>query len=404
MGLSNGILLYPFTKIAANGNGDLQQALGISSLNHAALFSAPNLNIWAKYKPFQDAGLPFVTPDAAGWAVRNARAAAKDYGFFNDTIATLPNTYNFDASQAGCFQNFYLNSLADQSGKPLNGWQYYKPTTYKRALDFHGYRINAGHPVAIAPPASIGSFSRQYPNITFNFALTALIHDNVEIFTGDDGQLTLYDFPDLQGKYFGALLQDANDPSKQIFATGSQLNSNTTSLSVSFTPYYFPSGWTGTFNAYFFFADRQISQGTSSNSAVCYPIPGCEISVVNIVTTMYAATIVATKARFGYSISADYTITNLDSAAHTFATNEMRCRYASVTSWNAIEDGAESAQNKDLGSITVGAGATVSGTVNFRNIDPTLFASCKIWGKFGSSEIDPFGVSPKAQPIPEPTS
>ena len=373
---------------------DIGYVLGTNSgnINYNVLNGA--LNIWAKYKPFRHATIGWDTSTAAGQSARLTALAACNYGFTNPGIASLPSSYIFDPTNANAFQKFYDNTAYDAAGKPLNGWQYYRPTAdnYMRVLDYDGYRHGAGHPVAIAP-VNAGTRSRQYSNITFSFSLAPLVHDNTTVFTGDDGQLTLTDFPDLVGKYFGAMLQSANNSSVRIFATGTQLTANTNSVSVVFTPYYFPSGLVGDFTAYFFFTATQLSQGTSSEGAVCFPIPGCYKRTVTIVSTLYTATITATKV--GNSVRAEYTINNADTVAHTFATNEMRCRYASVTDWNAVEDAAESAQNKDLGSIEVPAGSSRSGTVNFTNIDSTLAASCRIWGKFGNNaEIAPFAVSP----------
>lgn len=374
--------------------GDIGYVLGTNSGDIEVNVKSAAVNIWPKYKPFRYTTIGFDISTSAGLSARNTALASRNFGFTDPNVAGLPSSRYFDPSNANAFQKFYDNTSFDNTGKPLNGWQYYRPSTGDpcRVADFHGYRHAAGHPVAIAP-ANAGTVSRQYQNTTFSFALAPLVHDSTQVFTNDDGQLTLADFPDLNGKYFGAMLQSSNNPSVRIFKTGTQLSSSTNSVSVSFTPYNFPSGLLGDFTAYFFFSDTQISQGQSSNNALCYPIPGCYVRTVTIVSTFYTATITATKV--GNSVRADYTINNNSNASHTFNTNEMRCRYASVTDWNAVEDAAESAQNKDLGSITIAAGSSHSGTVNFTNIDSGLVASCRIWGKFGNNdEITPFAVSP----------
>ena len=403
------ILTYPFVKIAANGQGDLQLALRRSALSHHMLIRDVDangnyigaINIWAKYKPFSDPSLLAVTPTAAGWTERNTHAAAKMYGFLDPNTASLPSSNIFDPSNANAFQKFYENTVLDPSGEPLNGWRYFRPlSTYARALDFHGYRANAGHPVAIKP-TDAGSVSRQYSSTFFMFSIAQLVHDSVAIFTGDDGQLSLYDFADLRGKRFGVLLQSVDDPSKRIFKTSDvTLAQDTASMSVSFYPYNFPAGYTGDFMAYFFFTSTQIPQGTSSEGATAYPIPGCEICMVNIVDTMYGATIKAYKTA-NNGIRAEYSITNLSNTSHTFSTNELRCRFSSVTSWNDPESAEEAAQNKELGSITVGAGETVRGVVVFSSVAASLYASCRIWGKFGSTEVAPFSVAPIAPLPPE---
>jgi len=394
MSHTNGIIKDPI-----DIKGDIGYVLGTDSGDIAVNIHSNANNIWAKYKGFRYPTIDFDPTTSAGLAARNTALASRNYGFTDPNIAGLPSSRYFDPSNANAFQKFYDNTAYDAAGKPLNGWQYYKPSTGDpcRVADYHGYRHGAAHPVAIAP-VNAGTVSRQYQNTTFSFALSPLVHDNTQVYTNDDGQLTLADFPDLSGKYFGAMLQSESNPSVRIFATGTQLSANTQSVSVSFVPYNFPSGLLGNFTAYFFFSDTQISQGQSSNNALCYPIPGVYVRSVTIVATLFTATITATKV--GNSVRANYTISNADTSAHVFATNEMRCRYASVTDWNTVETAEESAQNKDLGSITVAAGGTASGTVNFQNIDSNLAASCRIWGKFGSNnEIAPFAVSPLT---PEP--
>lgn len=388
MSHTNGIIKSPINIV-----DDIGYVLGTSSGDIEYNVKYGQCNIWAKYKPFRNATPGWNTTTTEGHNARKTALMAVNYGFTDPNVASLPSSRIFDPSNNNAFQKFYTNSGSDPSGKPLNGWQYYRPTnTPCRALDYDGYRHGSGHPVAIAP-GNAGTVSRQYQSTTFSFALAPLVHDSTQVFTSDDGQLTLVDFPDLVGKYFGAVLQKTSDPSVRIFATGTQLSANTQSVSVSFTPYNFPAGLLGDFTAYFFFSDVQISQGTSSNNALCIPIPGCWVRTVTIVASLYSATITATKV--GNSVRADYTINNSGNTAHTFATNEMRCRYASVTDWNATEDAAESAQNKSLGSITIAAGSSHSGTVNFTNIDSGLVASCRIWGKFGNNdEIAPFAVSP----------
>lgn len=390
MSHANGIIRSPNIDV----KGDIGYVLGTDSGDIVENVRSTAVNIWAPYKPFRHSKIDFDTTTSAGLSERNTALAGRNYGFSIPNIAGLPSSRYFDPSNTQCFQRFYNNSVNDNMGKPLNGWQYYRPSTGDpcRAADFDGYRHGANHPVAIAP-VNAGTVSRQYQSTTFSFSLAPLVHDNAQVFTNDDGQLSLADFPDLVGKYFGAMLQSASNPNIRIFKTGTQLSANTHSLSVSFSPYSFPSGLLGDFTAYFFFADVQIAQGQSSESAVCYPIPGVYVRSVTIVATLFSATITATKV--GNSVRANYTISNADSVAHTFATNEMRCRYASVNSWDTVETAEESAQNKDLGSITVAAGGTESGTVNFQNIDSNLVASCRIWGKFGNNdEIAPFAISP----------
>ena len=96
MGFSNGVLTFPFKKIALNGRGDMQRALGTSSMSEFnMLTSAPSsgkINPMAKYKPFKNSNVTFA--NATAW--NNARAATR-YGLkppsVNGNETFSPNAY-----------------------------------------------------------------------------------------------------------------------------------------------------------------------------------------------------------------------------------------------------------------------------------------------------------------------
>ena len=138
MGLSNGILTAPFTKIAANGQGDLQQALNRSETSHILLIADINdqgvvvgrIKKFAKHKPFKSNTVvyPFdptqSTPELRS-PERNADKIAANYGL------SAPSTAS---SVTGVFGT---------------EWTYNRPvlgTDPLRALDFDGYDKNASAP------------------------------------------------------------------------------------------------------------------------------------------------------------------------------------------------------------------------------------------------------------------
>jgi len=139
MGLTNGILTAPFTKIAANGNGDLQVALERRNIQseiqlvgdvNAQGGPVDKIKLWAKFKPFKSSTInyPFdptqTTPELRS-PERTADRVAANYGLSAPATAT---------SVAGVFGS---------------GWTYNKPvvgTDPLRALDFDGYDTNASAP------------------------------------------------------------------------------------------------------------------------------------------------------------------------------------------------------------------------------------------------------------------
>lgn len=133
MGLTNGILTAPFTKIALNGQGDLQKALGrttcmseIQLVGDVDVNSADvdAINKWSKHKPFAPLTATAVYAFDASKATpelrspeRCAAALAVDYGL-------LIPTYT---------------SAADFHANWMTGWTYQKPASNYRALDMDGY-------------------------------------------------------------------------------------------------------------------------------------------------------------------------------------------------------------------------------------------------------------------------
>lgn len=123
---STKVLTAPFTKIAANGQGDLQKALSSSLMSQIRLFTETNINPMAKYKPIKS-NKPSITA---------ADREAARYGMSEPSY-------------------FYPNSYAIP-----DAWTYNRPTAenpneWLRALDFDGYDAQAVPPLAMEVPGGL---------------------------------------------------------------------------------------------------------------------------------------------------------------------------------------------------------------------------------------------------------
>lgn len=124
MPLTENILTAPFTKIAANGRGDLQRALKSSARSQAALFQNGIINPMAKYKAVALAGVYENITDAQRKSVR--------YGLGEPPV-------------------FYPGSM-DTAERYPQAWSYVRPTlgTHPfRPMDFNGYDVNAAPPIVL---------------------------------------------------------------------------------------------------------------------------------------------------------------------------------------------------------------------------------------------------------------
>lgn len=127
MGWDGHKLTAPFTKIALNGQGDLQRALGVSStgMTQANLFANGNINKWAKYKAFKNS-IVYTDHYSDTNSQRKAGLIANNYGFGTGFV---------DGTTVFTSKGTLHSGFANQ-------WTYYRPTIgdgYLRALDFEGY-------------------------------------------------------------------------------------------------------------------------------------------------------------------------------------------------------------------------------------------------------------------------
>lgn len=132
MGWDGNVLTAPFTKIAANGSGDLQQALGTSVMNQIALCTHANINPLSYHKPTAYEGITGggsteqaeytdgLDPDRTAWSI-------------NKGTAFLPDS-SYSTSDANT-----LKLLSNPYGVPTDKWTLIKPTVVYRAMDFDGY-------------------------------------------------------------------------------------------------------------------------------------------------------------------------------------------------------------------------------------------------------------------------
>lgn len=127
MAYNLGILTYPFTKIAADGNGDLQQALGTTLTSQVGIFALPR-NKWAKYQPFADSRV-FSDRFSDTSSTRLAALKSANWGFGTDGIPTYSTKTTLLSA---------MSTLAAGSA-----WTRTALSTL-RALDFDGYINESG--------------------------------------------------------------------------------------------------------------------------------------------------------------------------------------------------------------------------------------------------------------------
>jgi len=144
MGLSNDILTYPFTKIAANGSGDLQRALETSVTSHIQLVGdvdangadAGRIKTMARYKPFQNSTMNFASDSDR----ENARKSAR-YGMRAPTsLGSI--TWSNNAMVVPTYQ--YLKPVAGSN--PLRAMDFIRNTS---GSEMSGYSKNVVAPIAL---------------------------------------------------------------------------------------------------------------------------------------------------------------------------------------------------------------------------------------------------------------
>lgn len=149
---STKILTAPFTKIAANGQGDLQKALKTTQMSEINIFKYGVWNKWAKYKYLKD-------PDVIRMTA--ARRVALNQGFAcNDAYSDRTSFYHSSAEAAfltaramlsdGVVDWAYDRPTADTTDENMGQYYPLRPYDFLNDADIaqSGYNGNVGRPFA----------------------------------------------------------------------------------------------------------------------------------------------------------------------------------------------------------------------------------------------------------------
>lgn len=126
-----------FTKIAANGRGDLQLALGTTAMKHSELLTYAGINVMAKYKPFKNANVVFASYDARNAARQSARYGMSEPSYFYPNSYAIPGPWIYNRPALGT--------------DPLRAEDFIKDRTTAGA----GYDPHAVPPLAMEVPGGL---------------------------------------------------------------------------------------------------------------------------------------------------------------------------------------------------------------------------------------------------------
>lgn len=275
MSNANGIITAPVSI------SDVQTVLGNSSTNLAALCTAVNINMWAKYKP---------VPSLVKFL--DIKTGYKGSGY-NCGI-----TYGKTTSVAG------IRALYDQAN---NGYSYEKPSVYRLA-DFNGYNHNADAPIT--------GYTFQENCINTNFSCSCSV--GISSTTGDN--LTLKDILDAasttENYYFGVALYSGTNTSPSYLKTSTSTYDYTVSFSGS-------ALGTGTYTVVPFLSSVQYSSIADTQQAGTYvALPGITLKKVTLVTkASQLASLVTITQNTGNKV----TVSNTDTESHVVT---VQLRYA----------------------------------------------------------------------------
>lgn len=148
------VLTYPLKKSAANGQGDLQLALGTSKVKQSEIFvnGGANINKWAKFKYFKDSQSRVSIPVTSYAAARKA----VDQGFVNICYSNA----------LSCFNRAKAMSADWEYDKPQDAAAYYPFRVYdflndtnKESTTIAGYSGLAKRPFDSAAPTIVSGGS-----------------------------------------------------------------------------------------------------------------------------------------------------------------------------------------------------------------------------------------------------
>lgn len=271
MGYSGGILTAPFTKIAANGQGDLQLALGRSVLSHSQLVGdvdangnpVNRINMWAKYKPFRDATVAF------------ASSAARE-------LAREVANYGISIPSAG------FGSIIGNNGMIANlasaAWSYVKPrvgTDPLRALDFDGYRPGATSPISAL---NNGTTQSSASTMDVGVGFSRNIASQAGFLTLADLHVDGHSISDsFANYYFGVCLyySDSLYFATTMNETYGSIGASLSEIGLTVKDVAVPGSGSRTYRVIPFFATTPFNKWPSGTySGTLFPIPFAEGSVV----------------------------------------------------------------------------------------------------------------------------
>lgn len=337
MGLSNGILHLPFTKIAANGQGDLQVALGSAIMSQAQLFASQNVNKWAKFKPIKQPNFSYADqmdanqdwlPTATWWKGMDGQCGLTftTYdslsSFFPALLAGLP--WGYDRPVAGGsypLRTYDFNQYYMYAPKPVTGV-------------YNNLQLYNGGQLTVQLDESRGS------------ALTVQLSD-----------LTIYGSP-VGGWYVGILIYKS--ASQYTFAFSTNTIGGVGDLNVEFSGM---TSYAGSVTVVPFLSSVRSNQGIDPGAGVflsCDVLPrtaNIEPEVQSVVTTINA------QWRDSFYVRVGYDVNILNNTYSNFTVNNLLI---------ALYDGYQNINTRSIGTATIPARdhTEYSGVFIVDNYDP----------------------------------
>ena len=350
-GWSSGKLTYPFSKLKADGSGDLQQALHRTDLvEQEDLFAGGVVAMFAKYKAFQN-GNDFTDRYSDSGSARKTALVNANYGI------SIPTSSSLGTPTSGFFYNL-LHSGAM--------WSYSRPNKNNghilRPWDFDGY---IDYAVNIMAQLTIASFM-----LDSNNALTITWPDAI-LPEGDDCQL----YPSevkvgstaVTGMYFGLLVYYSN--SQYTWAAQNLVG---TSKSVTFSNMSLYAG--KTVSVVPFLSTIAIAQSQSPSGTVT--LASFNLAPVSVAITENVPnwSVSGTFSRtFGSVITFDLTATNNTNVSRTMEFNIWMSdsldgsttigTNSKYTTKTVAGQGSVALKSDDLGTFSVSSGTTCYGFI-----------------------------------------
>lgn len=272
---STQILTAPFTKIALNGQGDLQNALGrttcfseIQLIGDVDANGNPvgAVNMWAKYKSVKNTAVSYADQLDANMKWKSTATWWKDY--YGRCGLIIPTATALGTPASGFFADLLSGSLPWSYDRPVAGTN----LGPLRAYDFIGYYAGAMpfmHQNGITQYTLDGnnSLTLQWP-----YAPVETIDEQLQLTDVSVGGVTL------DQMYFGALVYYGNSNGQYAWAATKKIAEE--DLTVEFTSMSFFKGKTVSIVP--FLSTKQITQGGTPAAPVTY----CSFNLAPITATI----------------------------------------------------------------------------------------------------------------------